>query len=327
LNHDVALDEPVDDDVSDPEAMVDEHTLPVPLGCENELMAQIERCGLYSLRNRNSVTDNNTDSGRATLFQEDDRATLNMHSSLMSRLRSNKRPATRIASTQQEEESRYGARRRTGEQPALTMEQLEDEIEIVNVPWRNDMKSSPAEELENIIFEWGLKENPEQERAVRIVGEHFVYGREDQLLMYVGGIGGSGKSYVVRAIVEMFKRCGASEKILLSAPTGCAAVLIGGYTIHALTFLPKSKHSPKQMDLETVWRLVKYLVIDEISMIDSALLSQISHRIGIGRAFDEKAQGLPFGGINVMFTGDMGQLRPVKAKSLFSYELIKKTVT
>jgi len=110
----------------------------------------------------------------------------------------------------------------------------------------------------------------------------------------------------VRAIVEMFKRCGASEKNTVSAPTSCAAVLIGGYTIHALTFLPKSKHSPKQLDLELVWRLVKYLVIDEISMIDSALLSQISHRISIGRAFDEKAQGLPFGGVNVIFTGDMG---------------------
>jgi len=206
----------------------------------------------------------------------------------------------------------------------LTFEQLPEAIDIVNVPWRGDVANSPAEELENIIIEWGLKENTEQERAVRIVGEHFVYGREDQLLMYVGGIGGSGKSYVVKAIVELFKRCGASEKLLLSAPTGCAAVLIGGYTIHALTFLPKSKHAPKQLDLESIWRLVRYLVIDEISMVDSALLSQISHRISIGRASNETSQGLPYGGVHVIFTGDMGQLRPVKAKSLFSHELVKK---
>jgi hypothetical protein len=33
-------------------------------------------------------------------------------------------------------------------------------------------------------------------------------------------IGGSGKSYVINALVKLFKRCGASEQMLLSAPTG-----------------------------------------------------------------------------------------------------------
>ncbi|KAG1856606.1 hypothetical protein C8R48DRAFT_547240, partial [Suillus tomentosus] len=60
-----------------------------------------------------------------------------------------------------------------------------------------------------------------------------------QLLMFITGIGGSGKIHVMRAIVEMFCRCGAQEKLTLSAPTGSAAVLIDGYMIHALTFLPK----------------------------------------------------------------------------------------
>ncbi|KAJ7131642.1 hypothetical protein C8R43DRAFT_895730, partial [Mycena crocata] len=95
-------------------------------------------------------------------------------------------------------------------------------------------------ELENIIHEWGIAGNVEQERAVRMIGEHFILGVEDQLLMYIAGVGGSGKSYVIKAVVELFKRCGYSERLLLSAPTGCAAVLIDGYTIHALTFLPQS---------------------------------------------------------------------------------------
>ncbi|KAG1727124.1 hypothetical protein EDB19DRAFT_1643184, partial [Suillus lakei] len=57
-----------------------------------------------------------------------------------------------------------------------------------------------------------------------------------QLLMFITGIGGSGKSHVIHAIVEMFCQCGVPEKLTLSAPTGSAAVLIDGYTIYALTF-------------------------------------------------------------------------------------------
>ncbi|KAG1877460.1 hypothetical protein F4604DRAFT_1580532, partial [Suillus subluteus] len=69
-----------------------------------------------------------------------------------------------------------------------------------------------------------------------IVSEHFIRGEVEQLLMFITGIGGSGKSHVIHAIVEMFHRCGAPEKLTLSAPMGSAAVLIDGYTIHALTF-------------------------------------------------------------------------------------------
>ncbi|KAJ6521322.1 hypothetical protein B0H10DRAFT_1637800, partial [Mycena sp. CBHHK59/15] len=57
---------------------------------------------------------------------------------------------------------------------------------------------------------------------------------------YIAGVGGAGKSVVIKVLVQFFKCCGSSSKLLLSAPTGCAAVLIDGYTIHALTFLPKS---------------------------------------------------------------------------------------
>ncbi|KAG1855298.1 hypothetical protein F4604DRAFT_1542651, partial [Suillus subluteus] len=85
----------------------------------------------------------------------------------------------------------------------------------------------------------GLSDNKEQEMSLRIVSEHFIQGEVEQLLMFITSIGGSRKSHVIRAIVEMFRRCGAPEKLTLSTPTGSAAVLIDGYTIHAVTFLPK----------------------------------------------------------------------------------------
>ncbi|KAF8177144.1 hypothetical protein K438DRAFT_1511308, partial [Mycena galopus ATCC 62051] len=85
----------------------------------------------------------------------------------------------------------------------------------------------------------GIRHNPDQLRALRIIAEHFMFGMEDQLLLYIAGVGGAGKSFVIKTVVEFFRRCGVSERMMLSAPTGCAAVLIDGFTIHALTFLPK----------------------------------------------------------------------------------------
>ncbi|KAG1839205.1 hypothetical protein DFJ58DRAFT_667899, partial [Suillus subalutaceus] len=98
----------------------------------------------------------------------------------------------------------------------------------------------------------------------------------EQLLMFITGIGGPGKSHVIHAIVEMFWRCGAPEKLTLSAPTGSAAVLIDGYMIHALTFLPKCHLPVNQTDLESIWRAIEYLVLDEASLMSAELLSQVS---------------------------------------------------
>jgi hypothetical protein len=189
------------------------------------------------------------------------------------------------------------------------------------------MKRHPIPWKKSKISFWKLvlhKDNVEQERAFRIVGEHFAHDEEEQLFLYVMGIGGSGKSYVINALVELFKRCGASEQMLLSAPTGSAAILINGYTIHALTFLPISRYAPDHKKLTSIWRLIKYLIIDEISMISPALLSQISRRICSAKSWDPSATSQPFGGVNIIFTGDFGQLTPVKTYSLFSHELIKK---
>ncbi|KZP32478.1 hypothetical protein FIBSPDRAFT_709602, partial [Athelia psychrophila] len=82
--------------------------------------------------------------------------------------------------------------------------------------------------------------NTEQTRAVRAIGEHVILRDEKQLLLYVSGTGGTGKSHVIRTVIRLFEKLGIKDQLLLSAPTGCAAVLINGYTIHALTMLPQS---------------------------------------------------------------------------------------
>ncbi|KAF8122486.1 hypothetical protein EV363DRAFT_1107337, partial [Boletus edulis] len=92
--------------------------------------------------------------------------------------------------------------------------------------------------IQEVHDEFSLEQNEEQSRAFLIAAEHFAFNTMKQMLLFITGIGGSGKSHVIKAIVALFRRCGCPENLLLSAPTGSAAVLIDGYTIHTLTFLP-----------------------------------------------------------------------------------------
>ncbi|KZT59320.1 hypothetical protein CALCODRAFT_431062, partial [Calocera cornea HHB12733] len=85
-----------------------------------------------------------------------------------------------------------------------------------------------------------MRGNLQQARVVREVGEHVIHRSKEQLLMYVSGVGGTGKSHVIKSIIALFHLAKRTHNLLLSAPTGAAAILINGYTIHALTLLPKS---------------------------------------------------------------------------------------
>ncbi|KAJ7804995.1 hypothetical protein B0H14DRAFT_2383318, partial [Mycena olivaceomarginata] len=78
-----------------------------------------------------------------------------------------------------------------------------------------------------------IGDNKEQLHVLRIIAEHFMFSLEEQLLLYIAGVGSAGKSFVIKTVVEFFRRCGVSQQMMLSAPTGCAAVLIDSFTIHS----------------------------------------------------------------------------------------------
>ncbi|KAI0634071.1 hypothetical protein C8Q77DRAFT_1019570, partial [Trametes polyzona] len=61
--------------------------------------------------------------------------------------------------------------------------------------------------IDQVVHEMHLSSNEEQERAFRIVGEHMHHGSE-QLLMHIAGVGGTGKSHVIRAIRRLFELLG-----------------------------------------------------------------------------------------------------------------------
>ncbi|KAF8219175.1 hypothetical protein L208DRAFT_1061324, partial [Tricholoma matsutake] len=55
-----------------------------------------------------------------------------------------------------------------------------------------------------------------------------------QLKMYLGGMGGSGKSQRNSYIISLFEKCNESRRIMILAPTGSAAALLNSSTYRSV---------------------------------------------------------------------------------------------
>ena len=123
--------------------------------------------------------------------------------------------------------------------------------------------------------------------------------------LFVTGRAGTGKSTLLRAIRDMLPK----EMVIL-APTGLAAVNIGGQTIHSFFGLPPRLIRPEDIKRSrngSVMRKLQLIIIDEVSMVRSDLMWAIdqSLRLNRGRARE------PFGGCRLILFGDLHQLPPV----------------
>jgi ATP-dependent exoDNAse (exonuclease V) alpha subunit len=144
---------------------------------------------------------------------------------------------------------------------------------------------------------------------------------DNQLLMCVPGCGGTGKSQLIRAITKYFHLTKRSKMLRKLAPTSIAAAEIDGLTIHS--FLGENRKISKKQPrtfrpgdtkLENEWRHVKYLIIDEMSMVGLSLLGRLNRVVKTAKHINTE---IPFGGINVIFFGDYLQYSPVLDKALY----------
>jgi hypothetical protein len=89
--------------------------------------------------------------------------------------------------------------------------------------------------------------------------------------MYIGGMGGTGKTQVLKALIEFFSLHGELYRILVVAPTGSAAALLGGFTYHYVFGINKSngdKISIYQLgQVKARLEGVDYIFFDEVSML------------------------------------------------------------
>jgi ribonuclease D len=142
--------------------------------------------------------------------------------------------------------------------------------------------------------------------------------------VFLTGKAGTGKTTLLKYIKQ-----NTYKQMAVIAPTGVAAINAGGSTIHSFfqfafaPFLPFFKDNGQydfvKMNNPTlkynaqrrnILKQLELLVIDEISMVRSDLLDQIDYTLRIVR----KKWELPFGGVQLLFIGDMHQLPPVVQK-------------
>ena len=255
--------------------------------------------------------------GTVTHITDSMRTELQAHHSLMRKL---KRKRTVHTTNTMFSEDRRQVRPRLDRYPVVDVSQIQEGVVSPRTGTNAQSSRHGQDFVHQVVLEKQLLSNTEQLRAFEIVAKHITHGGP-QLLMYIGGVGGTGKSHVVSAILRLFELLGMSSNILVAAPTGAAAILIGGHTIHSLTLLP-DKPGKDLQELGNIWDGVDYLILDEISMIGAIFLSQLNARLQKAKTTVTNSCDLPFGGVNVIFTGDFGQLRPVRDPSLYSYSLI-----
>ena len=97
------------------------------------------------------------------------------------------------------------------------------------------------------------------------------------------------------------------------APTGVAAFNVHGYTLHSLLHLPtrgefKDLQGESLDDLQKSMNGVRYIIIDEMSMVGRKMFGQVDKRLR--QAFPQNANSV-FGHCSCILFGDFGQLPPV----------------
>ena len=132
--------------------------------------------------------------------------------------------------------------------------------------------------------------------------------RESSKCLFVTGRAGTGKSTLLKYFVRTEK-----EKPVVLAPTGVAALNAGGQTIHRffrfkIDVTPESVSNKKLYPEEkSLFRALKTVIVDEASMLRADLLDCID--ILLKRCRGRKHT--PFGGVRMIFFGDLYQIPPV----------------
>jgi hypothetical protein len=146
-----------------------------------------------------------------------------------------------------------------------------DKVEVVDASFLNKSFRADLVAEQNFIDETvnEFSLNTEQERAFRIVANHVTLGGTNKLHMYLGGMGGTGKSQVIKALIELFAKRKESHRFLVLAPTGTSAALLSGSTYHSVLGIFESiKDDPKAYEkIRERMRGVDYIFLDEVSMV------------------------------------------------------------
>ena len=136
----------------------------------------------------------------------------------------------------------------------------------------------------------------------------FEYIESTENNVFVTGRAGTGKSTLLSHLIE-----NTEKRVAVCAPTGVAALNVGGATIHSLFGFPFGilgtqdirRHLSRRV--RELLSVIDMLVIDEISMVNADMMDAIDTALGIAKGRSK----LPFGGTQIVMFGDPYQLAPV----------------
>ena len=138
-----------------------------------------------------------------------------------------------------------------------------------------------------------------------------------QLIMFLSGAGGSGKTEVINSVLAYAKGfCKEIEyvfdkrMIVVTAMSGVAATLINGETVHSAAHLNCKKIT---VEHQKEWANARMVIVDEISFASSSDIFNLNDKL---TQLKELA-GQKYGGLHVIFTGDFSQLEPVNGTPLY----------
>ncbi len=131
--------------------------------------------------------------------------------------------------------------------------------------------------------------------------------------IFITGKAGTGKSTLLK-----FCKLNTAKKTVVLASTGIAALNVGGLTIHSFFRFP-----PKLIKKDVIRRIrnsntikqIDTIIIDEVSMVRADLMDGIDYSLRINR----ENMKIPFGGVQMVFFGDLFQLPPVVEKDVKEY--------
>lgn len=130
--------------------------------------------------------------------------------------------------------------------------------------------------------------------------------------VFLTGAGGCGKTQLIKMFYSEYK---SMKNIGLTSTTGTSALIIGGNTLHSFTGVGLGKGSVDSM-LQHIfsrkylikrWKTLETLIVDEVSMLTPRLFDKLEEIARIVRESDR-----PFGGVQLVFTGDFLQLPTVE---------------
>lgn len=139
------------------------------------------------------------------------------------------------------------------------------------------------------------------------------------------GAGGVGKSYVIQKIVEWAIINNIPHGV--TAMTGCAAILLGGTTLHSFLGIGLGTKTAselvrdlttKRKPLATKLSNLELLIVDEVSMLNSEITDLISEFLCLLRGNPN-----PFGGVQMVLSGDLYQIPPINAQFFFKSKIWK----